>query len=190
MAVGIEPRPKHETYSDKRRRKRSPIAILINILGYFLGSILVIVLGILFLVWLSIPGANFNTYRHKSRIASTIGQAEGIRAALAGYAADSSGNAFPSKEIIYDYPTLRTLVNAKGGMLGETKDVFTFSTYDTLDGDGDGILDDYNMRLRATGVPKSYSGWCILISPAGIYRANGADGAKSCAELPLLRFTN
>ena len=179
MAVDIEPRTQHKTYSGKRRRKRSPIKIL----GY---SLLVIVGVIFFIGWFVIPVSNFMVYRNRARIAATIGQAEGIRAALAGwYAADSSGNAFPSKEMIYDYPTLRTLVNAKGGMLRETENGFTFSTYDTRDSDGDGIHDNYSMRLRVRGVPKTLRGWCILISPGGISRAEGADGAKSCAKSSL-----
>jgi hypothetical protein len=100
-----------------------------------------------------------------------VGMGESIRAAFAAYAADSSGNLYPTEEDIHDYTTLRTLVNANGGMLPETEDLagVSFGDYTTFDTDGDHIHDAYSMRLRVTEVSTKQMGWwCVVITPKGI----------------------
>jgi len=52
-----------------------------------------------------------------SAVAAAVSKVEGIRAALASYAADSPGNRYPPTSAIASYDDLRRIVNANGGTL-------------------------------------------------------------------------
>jgi hypothetical protein len=112
---------------------------------FLLGGLLVG--SLLWEVVIVIP--NVVISRGRSRIAADIDAKEGIRAALANYAANSVGYAYPSAEHIRDYATLRTLVNQHEGSLpvSEARVGFRFKRYASRDTDNDGIVDDYVLIL-------------------------------------------
>ena len=98
----------------------------------------------------------------------SYGFAEGIRAALASYAADSPDNLFPVKQLITSYTTLRTVVNANGGNLPATEATayMKFVSYDVQD------IDNYHpyililLALDIDGMPTAE----MRITPEGVTR--------------------
>lgn len=82
-------------------------------------------------------------------MASGVSTGDGIRAALASFAADSPGNLYPAADSIRDDATLRTIVNSNGGTLqATTADMgMRFGSYETRDTDNDGIPDSYVLTL-------------------------------------------
>jgi len=123
---------------------------------------------------------NFITYRNKSRVAATVGTGDSVRAALASFAADSADNLFPASATITDYATLRTQANKNGATL-PAAGTFTLTHYTRHDTDGDGVDDSYSMRLVVTGVPGTFTGNNLLITPeGGVQRCTGVTTA-SCS---------
>jgi hypothetical protein len=120
---------------------------------------------------------NFITYRNKSRVAAGVGTGEGIRAALASFAADSQGNLFPAA--MADYAAMFSVVNKNGGTLKATAGEMglTFISYSTLDTDTDGTPDSYALQLSVTGVPNTYTGYFLRITPEGITRCPDTVGS-------------
>ena len=135
--------------------------------GFTLIELMIVIAVIATLAAMAVP--TFITYRDRSRVAQVVGSSEAIRSALASYAANSSGNAYPLTGVITDFSSLRLMVNDNGGMLPSTA-IFTVSSYASYDSNSDGVVDTYSMRLIVNGVPASLSGSQILLTPAGIFK--------------------
>jgi hypothetical protein len=102
-----------------------------------------------------------------------VGSVESIRAAIASYAADSNGNTFPADGDIGNYAALQPLVNANGATLTLDPNVqgFNLRGYDGIDGDGDGVVEDYTMSFTVNGITVGAPGQIICVSPGGINKS-------------------
>jgi len=129
--------------------------------GVTLIELMIVVAIIGILATIAVP--NFISYRNKSRVAAAVGTAEGIRAALASYADDSTGNLYPLKASIDTaYDQLVLIANRNGGTLPANPAVVAI---ESLAYESDGS--NYTLIIKTT-VPDNFTGRTLVVTPQGI----------------------